>query len=111
MYTVTITSQGQISIPAKLRRKLGLDKVRKAIVSEEKSKIVIEPMKDILELRGSFKTSKKFSPRVIRKAFETYLAREAEKGIPKSTLKKLGFRQVAPNIFAPPKISPVHTKS
>lgn len=59
VYTVSITSQGQISIPAPLRRKLGLDKVRRAIVSEEKGKVVIEPVRDILELKGSLKTNKK----------------------------------------------------
>lgn len=52
MYTVTITKQGQISIPAKLRKKFGLQKTQKAIVSEEKNRIVIEPVPDILELEG-----------------------------------------------------------
>lgn len=77
VYTVTITSQGQISIPAKLRRKLGLEKNRKAIVTEEEGKIVIEPVKDLLELKGSLKTNMKATPQQIRKAFEEYLAREA----------------------------------
>ncbi len=54
VYTVTITSQGQISIPAKIRRKLGLDKNKKAIVTEEKGKIIVEPVKDLLELKGVF---------------------------------------------------------
>ncbi|MBI2431019.1 MAG: AbrB/MazE/SpoVT family DNA-binding domain-containing protein [Candidatus Levybacteria bacterium] len=53
VYTVTITSQGQISIPAVLRRELGLDKSKRAIVSVEDKKIVIEPVKDFLELGGS----------------------------------------------------------
>lgn len=53
VYTVTITSQGQISIPAKLRRKLGLKKKGQAIISEEKGKLIIEPVKDLLELEGS----------------------------------------------------------
>lgn len=54
VYTVTITSQGQISIPAKLRRKLGLEKNKRAIVTEEDGKIIIEPVKDLLELEGAF---------------------------------------------------------
>jgi AbrB family looped-hinge helix DNA binding protein len=58
-YTVSITSQGQISIPAKLRRKLGLDRTRRAIVSEEKGRLIVEPVKDFLELAGSIKTDKK----------------------------------------------------
>ncbi len=52
-YTVTITSQGQISIPAKLRRKLGLDKNKKALVREENGELVVKPVKDFLELGGS----------------------------------------------------------
>lgn len=52
-YTVSITSQGQISIPVVLRRKLGLDKNKKAIVSEGKGEIIIKPVKDFLALKGS----------------------------------------------------------
>lgn len=50
---VSITSQGQISIPAKIRRELGLEKYRKAIVRKEKDHIVIKPVKDLLDLGGS----------------------------------------------------------
>lgn len=53
MYTVTITSQGQISIPAKIRRRLGLDKTKKALVSQKDNKIIIEPVQDFLSLGGS----------------------------------------------------------
>lgn len=52
-YTVSITSQGQISIPVQIRRKLGLGKISRAIVSEEKGEILITPVKDLLELKGS----------------------------------------------------------
>lgn len=53
MYTVSITSQGQISIPAKIRRALGLDIYRKAMVSMEGKNIIIEPVDDLLALSGS----------------------------------------------------------
>lgn len=76
MYTVSVTSQGQISIPAKIRRELGLDKSRRALVFLEKGKVVIEPVKDLLELRGSLKTKIKATPSQVREAFETYLARK-----------------------------------
>lgn len=59
VYTVSITSQGQISIPAKLRRKLGLDKSGKVIISEESDKLILEPVEDFLSLKGSLKSSKK----------------------------------------------------
>lgn len=73
-YTVSITSQGQISIPAPFRRKLGLDKLKKAVVTEKNGKILIEPVKDLLDLKGSFKSKKKLSPKKLRRAFEDYLA-------------------------------------
>lgn len=57
-FTVSITSQGQISIPAKIRRELGFAKTNRAIVSVEKGKMIIEPVQDFLELGGSLKTNK-----------------------------------------------------
>ncbi len=79
VYTVSITSQGQISIPAKFRRQLGLNKGRKALVSLEDKGLVIKPIKDFLELGGSLKTNIKATPRQIRESFEQYLADEAVK--------------------------------
>lgn len=76
-YRVSITSQGQITIPAKLRRKLGLEKFKKAFISEKEGRITIEPVKDFLELKGSLKTSIKATPKQIREAFGEYLARRA----------------------------------
>lgn len=79
-YTVSITSQGQISIPVKFRRELGLNTGKKALVSLEDKKLVIEPVKDFLELRGSLKTNIKASPKQIRGAFGKYLAAASVKG-------------------------------
>lgn len=59
VYTVSITSQGQITIPAKIRRALGLNKKQQATVSIEEGKMVVKPVKDLLELEGAFKTDKK----------------------------------------------------
>ena len=53
MYTVSITSQGQISIPAKLRKELGFDKKGKAIIRKEGSNLIIEPVVDFMSLKGS----------------------------------------------------------
>lgn len=52
---VTITSQGQISIPAKMRRRLGFDKYNKALVKEMKGKLLIEPVQDFLDSAGILK--------------------------------------------------------
>lgn len=51
-HIVSITSQGQISIPAKLRRQFGLDKYRKARIVADGRRIVIEPIPDIMALSG-----------------------------------------------------------
>jgi len=78
MYTVSITSQGQISIPAPIRKSLGLSKYKKANVSVEKNNIVISPIKDFFELRGSFKTNKKpLSSEKLHELFAKEMAKEA----------------------------------
>lgn len=73
-YTVTITSQGQMSIPAPIRRQLGLDKTPTASVSLDGEKIIVEPLKDIMSLRGALKSKRKFDPKKSREAFANYLA-------------------------------------
>ncbi len=50
---VSITSQGQITIPAVFRRLLGLDQYRKALVRAENKRIVVEPIPDLMSLAGS----------------------------------------------------------
>lgn len=52
-YLVSITSQGQISIPAAIRRKLGLSTKKKALVTTDGQKVLIEPVEDIFALAGS----------------------------------------------------------
>lgn len=56
---VTITSQGQITIPASIRRLFSLDKYKKAIVKAEDKKIVIEPVPDFTSLAGILKNKAK----------------------------------------------------
>ncbi|OGH10448.1 MAG: hypothetical protein A2857_00030 [Candidatus Levybacteria bacterium RIFCSPHIGHO2_01_FULL_36_15] len=83
-YTVSITSQGQINIPAKIRQELGFSKRKKALVSVENGKMVIEPVKDFIELRGSIKTNKKaLSGAEIHKQFASSVAVEYAKKINK----------------------------
>lgn len=74
-YYVTITSQGQMTIPVDIRRTLGLQKAGKAIVRADEEKMVVEPVPDILALRGVFQSKKRIPLRTIRKAFEEALAR------------------------------------
>jgi len=74
---VSITSQGQISIPAPIRRKLGLDVLKKAVVIERDGKLFIEPVRDLLDLRGALKTSITASSKEVREAFVKYLAKKS----------------------------------
>ncbi len=75
MYTVSITSSGQVSIPAKVRRDLGLQGRKKVLLSVQQGKVMIELVVDFLSLGGTFKNTAKKSGDP-RKAFEEYLARE-----------------------------------
>lgn len=75
VYTVSITSQGQISIPVELRRKYGLEETKKAVVySSDDQRIIIEPVRDFFSLKGSLKTSKKIPFKKAREEFEKYMA-------------------------------------
>lgn len=51
---VSITSQGQLTIPARIRRSLGLDKGGKAVVKIEDGKATVEPLKDFMDMAGKF---------------------------------------------------------
>ncbi|MDA1317373.1 MAG: hypothetical protein O3B87_05135 [bacterium] len=53
MYTVTVTSQGQITIPAKLRRELDLDRATLSVTKNDKGNIEFEKIPDFLSLGGS----------------------------------------------------------
>lgn len=64
-----------MSIPASIRHKLGLNKSKKALITEKNGKIFIEPIKDLLDLRGSLITNKRATSTEIRKAFANYLSK------------------------------------
>lgn len=76
MYIVTVTSQGQISIPAPIRRRMGLDKTRRAMVSMVEEKMVMEPVVDIRKLKGIFKSSKKYTREEEREALAEAIAND-----------------------------------
>lgn len=52
-YTATVTSQGQITIPVEIRRKLKLDKNRKIVLKLENNTIFMESEPDIMQLSGA----------------------------------------------------------
>lgn len=53
MTEVVVTRKGQITIPAKLRRKYGIGENAKVSITEEEDKIVIEIQPSFLDLAGS----------------------------------------------------------
>ena len=74
VYTIAITSQGQISIPAEVQRKLGFKKNSKASLKVEGKRIVVEPLTDFLNLKGSLQSYKKpLTSEEIHKRFSHFL--------------------------------------
>ncbi|PIU33078.1 hypothetical protein COY29_00185 [Candidatus Woesebacteria bacterium CG_4_10_14_0_2_um_filter_39_14] len=74
-HIVSITSQGQISIPSRLRRLYGLNKFKKVLIySAGENRLIIEPVKDLLLLKGALKSARKISAKKVRAEFEKYLA-------------------------------------
>ena len=53
---INITSQGQISIPAKIRQILGLEIPGKITYTIKNNRIILEKPKNILELEGILQT-------------------------------------------------------
>ncbi|MCL4390352.1 AbrB/MazE/SpoVT family DNA-binding domain-containing protein [Patescibacteria group bacterium] len=82
-YLMTVTSQGQISIPAVLRRDLNI-KAGHTLTANRTSDggIHIKPVIDLLELGGLFKTKKKFTSQEIREGFGQYMAKRHLKNRP-----------------------------
>lgn len=74
-YTVSITSQGQMTIPADIRLALGLQKASKAIVSVDAGKMIVEPEPDIMDLYGVFKSKKRLSWKKTRALLDDAWAR------------------------------------
>ena len=56
---VTITSQGQITIPAVMRRAISIDKYKKALASTDGNRIIVEPVSDLFTLAGMLKKKAK----------------------------------------------------
>ena len=74
-YTVSITSQGQMTIPADIRLALGLQKASKVIVSVDAGKMVVAPEPDIMDLYGVFKSKKHLSWKKTRALLDDAWAR------------------------------------
>jgi AbrB family looped-hinge helix DNA binding protein len=94
IYTVTVTSQGQITIPAKLRRELDLDRATLSITKNKDGNIEIEKVPDFLSLGGSLnkyakKINKGLSDAEIHKREKEAVAEAVAEEYQK-TLKRMG---------------------
>lgn len=67
-YIVTITSQGQLTIPKDLLRHFGIEGSTKAKLVRDGDKIIVEPKNDFWSLAGSLKSSVKLSDEQLRQA-------------------------------------------
>ncbi|MEK7649204.1 MAG: AbrB/MazE/SpoVT family DNA-binding domain-containing protein [Patescibacteria group bacterium] len=72
---VTITRQGQVTIPQSLRKKFRIKGSTKARITSEQGKIIITPKVAFASLGGSLKSSVKLSDRQLRQA-RTHFAKE-----------------------------------
>lgn len=53
---VSITSQGQLTIPQSIRKSLGIKKATKATIEIKGNSIVVKPKKDFWSLEGALKS-------------------------------------------------------
>lgn len=60
---VTVSSKGQIVIPAPIRKKLNIQKGAKLIVSVEDNKIVLESVEDLIRQGPGTSFNKRKSPK------------------------------------------------
>lgn len=74
MYVTTVTQKGQVTIPAEIRKNLELKKGTKVEFKQKNGEVILSKLADFLSLRGSLKSSKRYSKREARKAIGRYLA-------------------------------------
>jgi bifunctional DNA-binding transcriptional regulator/antitoxin component of YhaV-PrlF toxin-antitoxin module len=65
---VSITSQGQLTIPVKIRESFGIKGPVKAVIKKIDNVIIVEPKKDFWALEGSLSSGAKLSDQELRDA-------------------------------------------
>ncbi len=83
----TVTRKGQITVPAEIRRALGLkegDKVALSLVDREKGQVRLRPIRSVAELTYGAVTPRKRPEdfQELRRLFEEGQAEAAEAGLP-----------------------------
>lgn len=80
-YTTTVTQKGQATIPAPIRKKLGIKPNTKVVFELiNKKEASIKPISDFFSLKGSIKSKKSFDIEVMDKAVKKHVIKEYENG-------------------------------
>ena len=75
-----VNIKGQVTIPANIRKLLGVEPQDKMVIMKEEDRIVIQPMPDIFSLMGSVKPiNKPENLKKMRKKFIEYLSSRKQK--------------------------------
>lgn len=69
---VSITSQGQLTIPVAIRQAFGIKGSVKALIKKEGKVIVVEPKKDFWSLEGILASKIKLSDGELKEARESF---------------------------------------
>jgi len=67
-FTTSVTQKGQATIPAVIRRKLGIKTNSKIVFEVNNNEVSIKPVVDFFSLKGSIKSSKPFDIDAMEKA-------------------------------------------
>lgn len=69
-YTTSVTQKGQATIPAAIRRSLGIKPNSKIIIELKGNEASIKPVADFFKMKGSVKSDKPFDIEAMEKAVQ-----------------------------------------
>ena len=82
-FTSTVTEKGQATIPAALRKALGIKPNTKVVFElKDNNEVTIKPVIDFFSLKGSVKTTKPFDLSAMEKAIEDEVIKKYVKKSP-----------------------------
>ncbi|MBI2050187.1 MAG: AbrB/MazE/SpoVT family DNA-binding domain-containing protein [Parcubacteria group bacterium] len=70
---VSITRQGQLTIPKSMRARFGIKGAAKALIQEQGNRMVVQPTDDFWSLEGSLKSPVSLSDRELRSARDAFV--------------------------------------
>ena len=69
---VSITSQGQMTIPKSIRKALGIKHATKAVLRKDGDLLVVKPKVDFWSLEGSLKSKIKLTSKELKQARQAF---------------------------------------